>query len=104
MNKVQIAYIALTVHVDTLDRLDTSNLEAVDQYFKKESELARGVYYAVNELTAKINPSLKADIERGHFDDFYLYSSHICFLDANWQIMPDGHKCAHCGKTHTADL
>lgn len=97
-NNVQFAFNELEAHRKTLENCKTE--QSRNEFFIKTETLARGVWYAIAEATKSINPSLKADIERGHYDQWYLHSAHTHFVDANWQIYPRGTKCLHCGEIH----
>ncbi|MCJ8292912.1 MAG: hypothetical protein MJK15_00765 [Colwellia sp.] len=100
MNIVQSAYNTLKAHQVSLEQLDLTDEPKWDAYLAKDKELARAVWLAVAELTAKVNPSLKREVERGNYDEFYLYSTNMCFLDSNWAILDNGKNCTHCGVIH----
>jgi len=101
MNHIQIAYNALEKHQKEFATI--TNELAVNEHLGKTDKLARAVWLAVAKDTKKVNPSLKKEVDRGVYDCFYLLSSNMCFLDANWQVRAKGHKCKHCGKIHNPE-
>lgn len=57
---------------------------------------ARAVYIAIAAVTGQ--PSLMDDAKAGHFDDFYLFESHKCFIRRNWKVRQPQY-CQQCGGT-----
>lgn len=98
LNPVQAAYNLLAEHEKTFDSI--TNNEEYDAYFKTKHELAVNVWRAVAEEIKDNNPGIEDDIERGHYDKWYLFDSTKCFVDTRWQIFPKGTRCAQCGEIH----
>ena len=99
LNTVQIAFDKLTVERDLFAKTEINSVKDMDKWGLSLMLLSRLVYLEVYKLTKENNPSLNAEILKGSYDNFYLFSSNICYLDSNWQVMK-GAKCSHCGGVH----
>ena len=81
-------------------KLEDLTAEQVANRLDEIKQAAREFYGHVYEATKEINPSLPEMINSGHFDDFYLFSSTMCYLQRNFNIRGTAQHCQQCGQTH----
>lgn len=101
LSPVQQAYKALAAKLEEYRSIDLVEHNDVEEALRISIKFsARNVFYKIYEVTKDINPYLIADVQKGHYDDWYLHSATFCYVDSNWKITEPGTVCRQCSRVH----